>query len=261
MLRVLIVDDERMARERISLAVATMAGVREIGQASDAREAIMLVMKEKPDVVLLDIEMPGASGFDVVREALEEGAACAFIFVTAYDQYTIEAFEHEVADYLLKPVAFERLKKALDRAEKHLSLRSAEERAERLAALLASMEEGSRQEKDSPCLWVKVSGAMVRVPVETIQRVSADRDYVRIVTATDTHHSRSTMASIEKELAGSGMIRVHRSHIVRKGAIRRWTRRGPNRRAIELDDGTLLPVGSTFFGLIDEIMAEKTSGR
>lgn len=257
MLRVLIVDDERMARERISLAVATIGGVREIGQAADAHEAVALVRNEKPDVVLLDIEMPGASGFDVVRQALEEGAQCAFIFVTAYDQYTIEAFEQEVADYLLKPVAFERLEKALERAERYLSLRSAEERAQRLAALLASMEEDAGERcPEPPCLWIKVSGAMVRVPVETIRHVSADRDYVRIVTETEIHHSRSTMASIEADLAGSGLVRVHRSHIVRRKAVRKWTKRGPNRRSIELDDGTSLPVGSTYSGLIDEIIAQ-----
>ncbi len=169
-LRLLLADDEPLALRRIKLALQDIPGVEVVGAASDGAQAINAMRDLRPDVVLLDIRMPLADGFEVAN-AVEDAGGPSVIFVSAYESYAVRAFETSAVDYLLKPVEFERLASALDRARERRAAQDAGRRAEELAAVLDALKkeaeerEGPRYDKE---FWIRDRGRFLRVPVADV---------------------------------------------------------------------------------------------
>ncbi len=207
-LRVLIADDEAPARRKLRADLADEDGVEIVAEAGSGPDAVEENRARRPDLVFLDVQMPGMNGFEVL-EAVGPERMPAVVFVTAYDEFALDAFEVAAVDYLLKPYTRERLRKALARA---LQATGSREGREPLARLL----QGLLAEKSRPLerLLVREGERMLFVPVRTIVRLSAEGNYVRVRTASGSHELRETLASLESRLDGARFVRVHRSEIV-----------------------------------------------
>jgi two-component system response regulator AlgR len=228
-LRALLVDDEILAINRLSRSLERIPGVEVIGSTTSAREAIDLVGREAPDLLFLDISMPGLSGFEVI-ERLPPHAHPAVVFVTAYDAYAVQAFGVAAADYLMKPFAQARLEEAVDRGRLWLQARAAP------ASARAGID----------ALWVHRHREFVRVPVEEIDWIEGHGDYARIHGPHFVGLARTTLIALEEKLDPRQFIRVHRSAICRKAAIVSLRRRSTGAMAVSLGNGDEAPVGRTF---------------
>jgi DNA-binding LytR/AlgR family response regulator len=243
-IRVLIVDDEPLARRRLVQLLAACPGVEIAGEAEGGREALELVALLRPDVLLLDIEMPAVDGFAVLK-ALPPGPAPAIIFVTAFQDHAVKAFELRATDFVVKPVSGERLAKAIDQARSDLEARRAGERLAFLQSRLAELERGALAASE-PHLWVQVGSDRRRIALADIRWLEAERDYVRVHMDGRTHLVNAMLGDMEKALAGQPFLRVHRSAIVRTDKVRAISRGRFSTPVLELDDGHRLPVGRKY---------------
>jgi two-component system response regulator AlgR len=201
----MVVDDEPLAVERLQLLLARIAGVAVVGTANDGEAALRIAEAVAPDVVLLDIAMPGMDGIDVARALSASAIDPAIVFITAFDNFAVAAFDVAAIDYLMKPVQPERLVRALDRVRAHLaggghgSARSA----------TAHVEE----------FWVPDHSGLVRIAASDIDRVTAERDYMRLHVGPRSWLIHRTIAKLEAELDPALFLRVHRSVILRRDTI------------------------------------------
>jgi two-component system, LytTR family, response regulator len=230
-IRTIIVDDESLAIQGLTLRLEPFADVEIIDTAQNGREAIRKIKTHKPDLVFLDIQMPGFDGFSVVQ-GLMDVEPPLFVFVTAYSDHAIKAFEAQAVDYLLKPVEPQRLADALDRVRRRLSEARAGEEAERLKGVLAEVAPGAADQmaSDEPeqhssnrfekLINIKDRGQIFRVDVDSIERIDAAGDYMCIYTADNSLILRETMKDLEKRLDPRFFQRVHRSTIVNLGQVR-----------------------------------------
>lgn len=228
-LSLLLADDEAPALERLQHLIGGMRGIEIIGLARDGEEAAHKIRELAPDAVLLDIQMPGRSGL-AVAEALEDAGRPQVIFVSAFDHYAARAFEIDATDYLLKPVSGERLSQALERARRRKSAP--------LAAAVA--------DQPGDWLWAPSKAGQVRVPISAITWVEAAGDYVLLHTALRTHMLRATMAQMAERLAGGGLVRVHRSALVRSSEVIEITRSPGPSLTLLMRDGAAIPVGPSY---------------
>ena len=242
-MRVLIVDDEPLARRRLVQLLAAR-DVEIVGEAGGGSEALELVALLRPDVLLLDIEMPAVDGFAVLK-ALQQGAAPVIIFVTAFQDHAVKAFELRATDFVVKPVSGERLAAALDQARIDLEARRAGERLAFLQARLAELESRALSAAD-PGLWVQIGSEKRRLALADIRWIQAERDYVRVYMDGRTHLVNAILGDMEKALDGQAFLRVHRSAIVRKDKVRAVLRGRFSAPVLELDDGQQLPVGRKY---------------
>ena len=231
-LRTLIVDDEPLAVERMQVICAKLDRLRVIGTASDGAAALRLIEALTPDLVLLDMTMPEVDGLSVARKLAKASVRPAVIFVTAHDHFAVEAFDLDAVDYVLKPVATERLERAIDRAfARQGEVRRGESRW---------LEE----------LWVPHRSELLRIEVSQVGRIDAERDYVRLhVGLGDSARSYlllQTIAGLEERLDPSEFIRIHRSTILRKDRIRGLRHDGLGVWSVELEDGEALRIGRTY---------------
>jgi two-component system LytT family response regulator len=208
-LRALIVDDEAPARRKLRSQLAGEGDVEIVGEAASGPEAVDAIRSLRPDLVFLDVQMPGMTGFDVIA-AVGAEAMPAVVFVTAFDDFALEAFDVQAVDYLLKPYHPDRFKKALGRAVERV--RRNENGASRLEKLLASVL--PRPAAYSERLLLREGERIVFVSVAEIVRISADGNYVKVFTSSGAHHIRDTMAGIEARLDPGRFARIHRSDIV-----------------------------------------------
>lgn len=247
-LRLLLADDEPLALRRIKLALEAIADVEVVGAVSDGVQAINAMRDLRPDVVLLDIRMPLANGFEVAN-AMEDAGGPAIIFVSAFDTYALQAFETSAVDYLVKPVEFERLQAAIERARSRLSANNAGRRVEELAAVLAALQreadarDGPRYETE---FWIRDRGRFLRVPVAEVERIEAERDYVRLYWEGRTLLHRQTMAHLEEKLDPSVMLRVHRSAFVNWARLRAVRRDFNGRLMAVLESGEEVAVSRAY---------------
>jgi two-component system LytT family response regulator len=204
-LRVLIVDDEPIARRRLKALLAAEASVDVVGESEDGESALEAIRRLRPDLVFLDVQMPGLDGFDVI-ELLKPDECPAVIFVTAYDRYAMRAFDVHAADYLLKPFERGRLRKALARA----AALSGSETPRRLHALVDSV----RQAQPLRRFLIKSPGRVYAVRVDDVESLEAAGHYVEVRTATGAHLVRDSMAALERRLDPARFVRIHRSTIV-----------------------------------------------
>jgi DNA-binding LytR/AlgR family response regulator len=248
-LRVLIVDDEPLALERLGLMLRDHSGVEVVGEATDGDDAAAKVTALRPDLVLLDIRMPSRDGISLAR-SLAETPEVGVVFVTAFDDFAVQAFEVDAVDYLLKPVGSDRLGMALARAKRHA------ERA-RAGARDVGVEMGSAVCPESPaaeyasCLWVQKRHGMVRVDVSAIDWIEAARDYVLLHTATNSYILRVTMDGLARKLDPSVMLRVSRSAFVRRDAVVSIERQGRAGLILVLADKAAVRVGTTFVKTVE----------
>lgn len=205
-LKTLIVDDEAPARERLRRLLAGNELIELVGEAKDGVEAVEMIEETSPDMVLLDIQMPVLDGFGVV-EALQEPPA--IIFVTAYDEYAIRAFEVNALDYLLKPFSQERLNKAIERAHEELS--TGQEFADRIGPLLESLREEKRYAER---IAVREPDRILVLDVEEIDWIEARQGQVVVHVGQEEHVLARTLASLEARLDPTLFFRAHRSVIV-----------------------------------------------
>jgi two-component system LytT family response regulator len=230
-LRVLIVDDEELARRGLAIRLKTATDVEVCGQSSNGREALADVAELKPDIVFLDIQMPGVDGFDVLR-MMAGPEMPVVIFVTAYAEYAIRAFEANALDYLLKPIDESRLHAALDRAREQLDIREAMGHRARLLKLICDLtgEELTLEQalhdrpNDAPRhpqrLAIKDGRKTSCVDVADIIWIDSAGDYLCIHTPAQTYVLRGTMKRIEQILDPAHFVRVHRSTIVNGGHVK-----------------------------------------
>ena len=245
-MRLLLVDDEPAALERLEALLAQVPDIEVAGVARNGREATEAMERLKPDLVLLDIQMPERSGLAVAASIPVEERP-EIIFVTAFELYAADAFEVEAADYLLKPVRFDRLRQAIERARRRQALRAAAARAEEA--------QGAPSEEDLDGFWVQVRSGYVRVPLAEIDWIEAAKDYVLLHTATRSHIHRATMNAMERRLNPAELMRVHRSAFVRPGRVKEVVRLGKGLISLVLEDGVNVAVGPSYVNAVSERLA------
>jgi two-component system response regulator AlgR len=241
-LRTLVVDDEPLATERLQLLLARIGGIDLVGTASDGEAACRMADALRPDLLLLDIAMPGMDGIDVAREIGRRADRPAVIFVTAFDQFAVSAFEVEAVDYLVKPVDPKRLERALDRARAHLHGRGA-------SALQPADAQGGHLDE----FWASDLSGLVRIRSIDIDRVSAERDYMRLHVGPRSWLIHHSMAALEDGLDPARFVRLHRSAIVRRDFISGFQRNASGRWIARLADGSEQPVGRLYADSVREI--------
>lgn len=243
-MRVLIVDDEPLARRRLVQLIAPHHDIEIVGEAEGGREALKLVELLRPDLLLLDIEMPAVDGFAVVK-ALGRGPAPAIIFVTAFQDHAVQAFELRATDFVVKPVRGDRLERAIEQARSDLEARRAGERLAFLQSRLAELESRALAASD-PGLWVQIGTARRRLALADIRWLEAERDYVRVHMNDHAPLVNALLGDMEKALEGQPFLRVHRSAIVRRDKVRAVLRGRFSTPLLELDDGHQVAVGRKY---------------
>ncbi len=244
-MRVLLVDDEPLALDRLSAFFADIEGVEVVGRAADGNQALERIRELKPDLVIMDIQMPGKTGLRAAAD-IDVDPRPELVFVTAHEHYAPDAFEVDAADYLLKPVRFDRLRQAVDRARRRRAQRSSAERAAELEAEVASLRSGTAvQPPGDDGFWIPERHGQRRVPLEAIGWIEAARDYVLLHTELRSYLLRITMAALEERLAGSALLRVHRSAFVRPDLVVEVKREGRS-LALVLAHGAEVQVGPSY---------------
>jgi two-component system LytT family response regulator len=215
-MKVLIVDDEPLARERVRRHLRDEPGIEIVGEAGNGREAVAAIEEKTPDLVFLDVQMPEMNGFDVLK-ALEENKIPAIVFTTAYDKYAIQAFEFHALDYLLKPFSRERFRRAVRHAREQLeNSRQSGSIDERLVSLLENLKAKKYLER----IVVKNSGRVFFIKTDEIDWIEAAGNYLKLHVGRDAHLIRETMQSIEAKLDPEKFFRIHRSTLVQIDRIK-----------------------------------------
>ncbi len=209
-IKTLIVDDEPLARDRVKRFLRDEHDINVIGECGNGKEAVSAIKEKKPDLVFLDIQMPEKNGFEVVK-ALDEKDMPSVIFVTAYDQYALQAFDVHALDYLLKPFNRERMHKAVSHARDQIETKRVGNLDERLASLIADLKSGKKYLER---LVVKSVGRVFFLKVDEIDWIEAAGNYVKLHTGREAHMIRETMNGIEAKLDPDKFLRIHRSTVV-----------------------------------------------
>jgi two-component system LytT family response regulator len=253
-LRAVVVDDENLARRGLALRLANIAQVEVIAECANGQDALQVIGTEFPDLVFLDIQMPGMDGFDLVCE-LQADAMPLIIFVTAFDQYAIDAFRIHAVDYLLKPIDEERLQEAVERAVERHAINSGDSK-ERLLALASGRDESSAAKElvaDIPSarawperLTIKDGSEFQFIKIPDIQWIDAAGDYMCVHAGGKTHIMRTTMKQLEASLDPSVFIRVHRSSIVNANSIATATTHLNGEYVLTLEGGARLKVSRSY---------------
>jgi two-component system LytT family response regulator len=226
-IRTLVVDDEPLARRGIAARLRRAGGIEVIQECAGGRQAVKAIRDLGVELVFLDIQMPGMDGFEVV-EKVGPDAMPPTIFVTAYDEHALKAFDAQALDYLLKPIDDQRFDRALQRARRRV-----EDRREK---------SGGRERR----LLIRDAGRVVFLDAGDVDWIEARGDYLRLHVAGRTHLMRHTMAEMERTIAGSGFARIHRSTIVNLSRIAELRRAGPREWTVRLRDGTRLALSRRF---------------
>jgi two-component system, LytTR family, response regulator len=230
-IRTILVDDEKLAIQGMQLRLESHADIEIVDTAQNGREAIRKIKTHKPDLVFLDIQMPGFDGFSVLQGLMDVEPPLV-VFVTAYSEHAIRAFEAQAVDYLVKPVEPERLADALDRVRQRLTEKRGAAEVERLKEVIAEIapdavdtwseapQEAPSADRYEKLINIKDRGQIFRVDVDSIERIDAAGDYMCIYTADNSLILRETMKDLEKRLDPRNFQRVHRSTIVNLGQVK-----------------------------------------
>lgn len=245
-LRAVIAEDEPLARKRLRQALAGIGGVTVVGSAGDGKSAVELINRIVPDIVFLDIRMPGLSGIELLR-AIDLRQPPEVVFVSAYDAFAIDAFEQGAIDYVLKPVDDERLARAVERARERIRTRDAERR---LLELNDAVEKLSRRKDAAEAFerdfWISEGERVVRVPVREVIWIEAAGDYVVVHGEAGNHVMYDSLSALETRLDPDEFVRVHRSAIVRKPAVEAIERSKFGAVRLNLRGGFTTNVGRTY---------------
>ena len=239
-LKALIVDDEPLARDSLRVLLLDDAADHHILEAKNGWEAVSLIRNERPDLILLDVQMPEMDGFDVVREVGAEYMP-GVVFVTAHDQYAIQAFEINAVDYLLKPVSRERFVSALARARARL--RAHPLAVERIASLLETI---APTRKRLSRLAIRSAGKTYFIELDEIEWIQAAENYVELRTGSTRHLMHVRIHTLEKYLYPEAFMRIHRSLIVNKRCIKEIQPAAHGEYVLTLRSGARLKSGRTY---------------
>lgn len=238
-MRTLIVDDEPLAVERMQILCSRIPALQVVGTASDGAAALRLIEALTPDLVLLDMTMPEVDGLGVARALAGQASRPAVVFVTAHDDFAVEAFDCDAVDYVLKPVAQERLERAVERAQARKSAP---------VETLLVPEKPANDWIDE--FWVPHRSELIRVAAADLERIDAERDYVRLHTGQRSYMMLHTIAGLEARLDPDCFIRLHRSTIVRKDRIAGLKHDGLGVWSVELADGSVQRIGRTYLARV-----------
>lgn len=269
-IRSIIVDDEELARRGIEIRLAAHTDVTIVGMCENGREAIEAIAREKPDLMFLDIQMPGMSGFDVLAR-LPHDALPMIVFVTAFDRFALEAFEAQALDYLLKPINDVRFTQALERVRSLWRQRSAIAQRDKLMELIASTrgsgsldEEALRQQlagavgpEYPEVLPIRDDHGTVRLDVSRIDWIDAAGDYMCVHADGRTYVLRETMKSLEAILDPKIFQRVHRSTIVNIQRVRRLRPHTNGEYFLTLDDGQEIKLSRSYRDRVDQLLQRR----
>ena len=251
-LRTLLVDDEALSRRGLELRLRMAGDIELIGQCSNGREALAAIRDLRPDLVFLDIQMPGLSGFDVLAE-LQPHELPMIVFVTAYDRFAVQAFEARAIDYVLKPVDDARLAATLTHVRELFEQRTAVAERNQLVNLLADLRgsgeiEGNTSTNPQSPTWLPIRNGRetTRVPVEAIEWVDAAGDYLCIHASGHTHILRATMREMETLLDPRLFQRVHRSTIVNLTRVKSLRAHMNGEYFLRLEGGQELKLSRTY---------------
>jgi len=246
MIHTVLADDEVLARQKLRQLLRDEPEIDVVGEGMTAGETIDLVRATKPQLLFLDIQMPGMDGFDIATELCSSKIEPVphIIFTTAHDQYALRAFEIHAVDYLLKPFTRERLSSAVERARKEILLANQQPTANGAAG-----RSGSRY---TTRIVFKSRGRIVFLPVSDIRWISAEENYVRISTQTETHLLRETMARLEEKLDPEMFLRVHRSSIVNLQHVKEVRTETDGEYAVVLVNGEKLTMSRGYRSRINE---------
>jgi two-component system LytT family response regulator len=253
-IRTLIVDDEPTARAAIRSLLADDPELEVVGECNDGGSAVREIGQANPELVFLDVQMPGMDGFRVL-ERIEEPDRLVVIFVTAYDQYALEAFDVNAVDYLLKPFSDERFRTALSRAKREVVQRRLGLASDRLLNLLESLGRGTTGPVEgTPAgppnytrrLVIKTGGRIMILPVRDLDWIEAEGDYVKLHAGKAAHLLRDTMRHLETELDPSRFVRIHRSTIVNVERIKELQPYFRGEYVVVLHDGTNLKLSQGY---------------
>ena len=241
-IRTLVVDDEPLARRRLLSMLATESEIEIVGEAGTGTTAVRAIAETRPDLVFLDVQMPGLDGFEVLR-ATTSIHQPVVIFVTAHDEHAIRAFDVQAIDYLLKPVDEGRFRESVRRAVGRLRNPAQRDLAREMAQLLDRV---SAQPTRDARIAVKRDGRVTFVPIDEIDWVEADGDLLRLHTVKGAHVIRETMAQLEAKLPVPDFVRIHRSIIVNARRVREVQPWFKGDYVLTLNDGTKLRSGRTY---------------
>ncbi|MFW6132093.1 MAG: LytR/AlgR family response regulator transcription factor [Candidatus Aminicenantaceae bacterium] len=239
--RILIVDDEPLARESLRMALSTFEEIEVVGECSNGFEAVKSVKEKKPDIVFLDIQMPKLNGFDVL-ELLEEDPPY-IVFVTAYDEYALKAFETHALDYLLKPVSPERLAKTMEKIKKRFNRKTVQP-VEKL------LSEYQWNNKPVQRILIKDRSDIFIIQTQDIIYMEAQEDYVHIHTKNSSYLKNDTLSNLEKRLDPQFFYRIHRSYILNINYLSKIEPYSKDSKIAVLKNGKTLPVSRSGYNRI-----------
>jgi two-component system LytT family response regulator len=246
--RAVVADDEALGRRGVVSRLAREKAVAVVAECRNGREAIDAVLQLRPDLLFLDVQMPGIDGFGVVR-ALPEASRPHVIFVTAYDQHAVQAFELHALDYLLKPIDDARFSEALRRAFEVIRQKNDSDVARRMGALLAELDGGPAPRasgRSGDRFVVRDRGKLSFVRHADVDWIEAAGDYVRLHAAAATWMLRGTMSAVERDLPSKRFLRIHRSTIVNVDRIREIKSLDNGDHIVRLQDSTELRLSRTY---------------
>jgi two-component system LytT family response regulator len=270
-IRAILVDDEELARRGIRLRLQKHADIAVVAECGNGREAIATITKEKPDLMFLDIQMPGLSGFDVLARVPHELLPMT-VFVTAYDRYALDAFEAQALDYLLKPINDARFLQALDRIRAHWEQRTALAQREKLMQLIAATQGSGALDPNvlkeqlgatvavkryPQVLPIRDESGTVRLDVRSIDWIDAAGDYMCVHADGRTYVLRETMKSLEAILDPEMFQRVHRSTIVNVNRVRRLRPHTNGEYFLSLDNGQEIKLSRSYRDRVDQLLQRR----
>jgi two-component system LytT family response regulator len=269
-IRTIIVDDEPLARRGIELRLADHPDIQVVGECENARTAIAMIHEITPDLMFLDIQMPGISGLELLAQVPQTSLPMV-IMVTAYDRYAVEAFEAQALDYLLKPVGEPRFSQALERMRQARAQREALMQREKLMSLLAQVQgsgaldeqilrehlQPTAAERYADILPIREDSETVRVPVASIDWIDAAGDYMCVHAGGRTYVLRETMKSLESILDPKVFQRVHRSTIVNLHRVRRLRPHTNGEYFLMLEDGQEIKLSRSYRNRVDQLLKRR----
>ncbi len=251
-IRTLIVDDESLARDRLRQLLEKEAEIELAGECSDGRAAVEAIRQKAPDLVFLDVQMPELDGFGVLQEIGAQNAP-VIVFVTAFDQFALRAFEVHAVDYLLKPFDRERFRKALERAVQQVKQRDVGALVQRQEALIAELKSPPKLDDR---IAVKSGGHAVWVKLEEIDWIGSADNYAELHVGTKSHLLRETLGALEARLAPQKFLRISRSVIINISRIKKLDRKFYGGYELTLQDGTTLTMSRRYRDKLQQLGLE-----
>ncbi len=250
MMHTVIADDEALAREKLKVLLNGETDISLVGESATGPETIELVRETQPDLLFLDIRMPGMDGFDIF-DALSKDAGCVLpkiIFTTAYDTYAIRAFEINAVDYLLKPFSAERLHSAVERVRQY--------QREMGEASVSSTHEESGSARFIQRIVFKSRGKILFLPVNDLRCIAAEENYVRLVSESESYLLRETMSRMELKLDPDQFLRVHRSFMVNIAFVKEIRTEKHGELVVLLDNGAKVPMSRSYKSRLNELLSQ-----